>query len=144
MFAGLAFMDGTVKASGVTIEVGQELAYVPKASANLWSTYRLPRGFTVGAGMNYSDGNFFNQTGGFLFVSGSKSDPRYVENAAAVQALTKYWVFNAMVTYQVNPHIVIQINGTNLNNEKYADRAYDRHFLPGPTRQVLFSPVITW
>ena len=41
-------------------------------------------------------------------------------------------------------HVLPQVNGTNLGNEKYADRAYDRHFLPGPTRQVLFSPVITW
>jgi hypothetical protein len=39
---------------------------------------------------------------------------------------------------------MLQVNGTNLGNAKYADRAYDRHFLPGPTRQVVFSPVITW
>jgi outer membrane receptor protein involved in Fe transport len=49
-----------------------------------------------------------------------------------------------MASYPVNRHLTLQVNGTNLGNEKYADRAYDRHFLPGPTRQVVFSPVITW
>ena len=27
---------------------------------------------------------------------------------------------------------------------RYTGRGYDRHFLPGPTRQVLAGPVITW
>ena len=37
---------------------------------NLWSTYELPMRLTVGGGVNYSDGNFFNQTGTFNFVGG--------------------------------------------------------------------------
>ena len=75
---------------------------------------------------------------------GTVANPKYVENAAAIQALTKYWLFNAMAIYPLNQHIQLQVNATNLANEKYADRAYDRHFLPGPTRQILFSPVITF
>jgi catecholate siderophore receptor len=144
LFGGLALMNGTVKASGVVTEVGAQLAYVPHASMNFWTTYRMKSGLILGGGMNYNSGHYFNQTGGFLFVSGSKSDPRYVQNAAAIQALTKYWVFNAMASYPFNKHITVQVNGSNLNNAKYADRAYDRHFLPGPTRQVLAGPVITW
>ena len=58
-------MDGTVKDSGVPSEIGQQLAYVPRVSFNLWSTYRLPMDLTLGGGTNYSDGNYFNQTGGF-------------------------------------------------------------------------------
>jgi catecholate siderophore receptor len=144
VFGGLSLMSGVVKGSGVVSEIGQQLAYVPKASLNLWTSYRLPTGLTLGGGTNYSSGNYFNQTGGFLFVSGATPNPKYVANAAAVQALTKYWLFNAVAMYPLNKHITLQVNGTNLGNEKYADRAYDRHFLPGPARQVLVTPVITW
>lgn len=41
-------------------------------------------------GTNYSKGHYFNQTGGFLFVS-NRFDTRYVDNAAAIQALTSSW-----------------------------------------------------
>ena len=144
-FAGLALMNGEVKASGIVSEVGAQLPYVPKASLNLWTTYRLPMGVTVGGGANYNSGNYFNQTGTFNFVAGGTTpQTKYVQNAAVVQSLTKYWLFNAVAMYQLNKHVLLQVNGTNLGNEKYADRAYDRHFLPGPTRAVVFSPVITF
>jgi catecholate siderophore receptor len=144
IFGGLSLMNGKVKDSGVPPEIGQELAYVPHASMNLWSTYRVCKNLTLGGGANYSSGQYFNQTGGYLFVSGSKSDPRYVANAAAIQALSKFWVFSAVAMYTVNRHVTFQVNGGNLGNAKYEDRGYDRHFLPGPTRQVLAGPVITW
>lgn len=144
-FGGLSLMNGEVKGSGILSEVGAQLPYVPKASLNLWSTYRLPMGLTLGGGANYNSGNYFNQTGTFDFVGGGTvANPKYVTNAAAVQALTKYWIFNAVAMYQLNKHVLLQVNGSNLGNERYADRAYDRHFLPGPTRQVVFSPVITF
>ncbi len=143
VFTGLSLMDGEVVGSGDVTEVGQELAYVPNASLNLWTTYRLKRNIIVGGGANYESGHFFNNTGGFLFVS-RVNDPRYVQNAAAIQALTEYWTANAMVIIPVTKHLQLQINGSNLGNTRYADRAYDRHFLPGPTRQILFTPVITW
>jgi catecholate siderophore receptor len=142
-FAGMAIMDGTVKHSGNPIEVGQRLAYVPRAAFNVWLTYRLPMGLTLGGGGNYSSGHYFNQTGTFLYVS-NRFDTRYVDNAAAIQALTKYWVFNAVAIYPVNRHLQVQINANNLGDRKYADRAYDRHFLPGPRRQVLIAPTITF
>jgi catecholate siderophore receptor len=144
-FGGLSLMDGTVKASGIPTEVGAQLAYVPKAMLNVWSTYQLPRKITVGGGVNYSDGHYFNQTGTFNFVGGgTTANPKYVANAAAIQALTKYWLVNAMASYPVNRHLTLQVNLDNIGNVEYSDRAYDRHFLPGPTRQILFSPVFSF
>ena len=32
----------------------------------------------------------------------------------------------------------------NIGDEKYADRGYDRRFMPGPARQILFSPVFSF
>ena len=122
------------------------MAYVPEFSFNLWSTYRLPMDLTLGGGVNHSDGNYFNNTGGFNYLQsgGATFGPKYAANGAAIQALTKYTVVNAVAMYPVNQHLLLQVNLSNLTNERYADRAYDRHFLPGPTRQILFSPVITF
>jgi len=144
-FGGVSLMNGEVRASGILTEVGAQLPYVPKAMLNLWSTYQLPKKITLGGGVNYSNGHFFNQTGTFNFVAGGTTpQPKYAENAAAIQALTKYWLFNAMASYPVNRHLTLQVNLNNIGNEKYSDRAYDRHFLPGPTRQILFSPVFSF
>lgn len=143
VFGGMSFMRGTVKASKVPLEVDQKMAYVPGRSMNLWTTYRFPVGLALGTGVNYESGHYFNQTGGFLFISGT-SQPKYAENGAAIQALTGFWTASAMASYPVNRHLTLQINGTNLTDARWADRAYDRHFMPGPSRQVLFSPVITW
>jgi len=49
-----------------------------------------------------------------------------------------------MASYAFTRHLALQVNATNLADPRYADRAYDRHFLPGPDRQVVFSPVITF
>ena len=46
-----------------------------------------------------------------------------MQNAAAIQNLTRYLVFNAVATYQLHPKILLQMNLTNIGNEKYADRA---------------------
>ena len=92
VFGGLSLMNGEVKDSGIASEVGAQLPYVPKATFNLWSTYRLPMGLTLGGGANYNGGNYFNQTGTFNFVAGGTvPQPKYAPNAAAIQALTKYW-----------------------------------------------------
>jgi len=111
----------------------------------LWSTYELPKRITLGGGVNYSSGNFFNQTGTFNFVAGGTvSQPKYATNAAAIQALTKYWVFDAMASYPVHRHLTLQLNLNNIGDTQYADKAYDRHFMPGAGRQILFSPVFSF
>jgi catecholate siderophore receptor len=145
VLSGLGLMRGRVLASGVAIENDAEMAYVPHLTFNLFSTYRVNvgRGLTLGAGVNHNSGHFHNQTGGFLFVSNT-NQPKYVANAAAIQAKTKYWVANAMASYPIATHLDLQVNLNNIGNTKYADRSYDRHFLPGPARQLLVSTNINW
>jgi catecholate siderophore receptor len=144
VFSGLSLMRGKVIASGVAVEVGSELAYVPHVSFNFFTSYEWPKGLSIGAGVNHESGHFHNQTGGFLFVSGATAQPKYVENAAVIQDKTEFWTANAMAAYAVNKHLNLQANLNNIFNERYADRSYDRHFLPGPTRQLLVNSIVSW
>jgi catecholate siderophore receptor len=133
IFSGLSLMNGTVQESGVAAEVGRRLSYVPKSSFNLWTTYRLPLHLTLGGGAQFTDGYFFNN-----------SNALTTANAAAIQRLTKYWLFNAMGNYEVNGHLSLQVNATNLANARYVDRGYTGHFIPGAGRAVLLGPVFSF
>jgi catecholate siderophore receptor len=131
VFTGLAVMDGTVKESAVAAEVGKRLSYVPKTSFNLWSTYRLPFDLTLGGGAQFTDGYFFNNTNALTTA-----------NQAAIQRLTKYWLFNAVATYDINRHLSLQMNASNLANHRYVERANQGHFIPGAGRAVVISPIV--
>jgi len=131
VFSGLSLMDGTIKESAVSAEVDRRLSYVPDVSFNVWSTYRLPIDLTLGGGAQFTGGYFFNNTNALTTA-----------NAAAIQRLTRYWLFNAVATYDVNRYLSLQINGTNLADTRYVDRGYAGHFIPGAGRAILISPVV--
>ncbi len=131
IFTGLALMNGSIKNSLVAAEVDQQLSYVPQKSFSLWSTYQLPIDLTVGAGAQYTGGYFFTNTNALATA-----------NAAAIQRLTRYWLFSVMASQHVNAHIDIQLNVTNLANERYVDRGYSGHFIPGPGRAFVLGPAI--
>jgi len=132
--AGLALMNGTINESGVAGEVGRQLSYVPRATFNVWSTYRVPRThLTVGGGAQFTDGYFFTNTNALATA-----------NAAAIQRLTRYWLFNAMASYDVTRHLRLQVNATNLADARYVERGYTGHFIPGAGRGVLAGPVFTF
>lgn len=131
VFTGLSLMKGEIKESLVAAEVDKRLPYVPEKSFNLWSTYRLPLNVVVGGGAQY--------TGGYYFTN---SNALATANAAAIERLTRYWLFNAMASVAVSRHVSIQVNATNLADERYVDRGYTGHFVPGPGRGVLISPVL--
>ena len=88
---------------------------------------------TIGGGAQFTGGYYFNNTNALTTA-----------NAAAIQRLTRYWLFNAMASYRVSPHLELQVNVNNLANERYVERGYTGHFVPGPGRSVLVSPVITF
>ena len=101
---------------------------MPKASFNLWTTYRASDRLTLGAGAQFTDGYFFNNTNTF-------SNP----NLELIQERTRYWLFSAMASYAVSERAAIQLNVNNIANERYVERGYTGHFTPGPTRSVLLS-----
>ncbi|MEQ1760853.1 MAG: TonB-dependent siderophore receptor [Vicinamibacterales bacterium] len=130
VFTGLSLMKGEIKESLVSAEVDKRLPYVPEKSFNVWTTYRLPLNVMVGGGAQY--------TGGYYFTN---NNALATANAAAIQRLTRYWLFSATASVDINRHVSVQVNGTNLADERYVERGYTGHFLPGPGRGVLITPV---
>jgi catecholate siderophore receptor len=133
VFNGLSLIHGTVEESEVAAEVDRRLSYVPEQSFNVWSSYRLPMNITVGGGAQFTAGYYFNNTNALSSA-----------NAAAIQRLTRYWLFNAMVSHRLAAHIDLQINMSNLAGTRYVERGYTGHFVPGPDRSIVVSPVITF
>jgi NAD(P)-dependent dehydrogenase (short-subunit alcohol dehydrogenase family) len=109
------------------------------AKASVWSAtlslaqHGLPHSITVGGGAQFTGGYYFNNTNALTTA-----------NAAAIQRLTRYWLFNAMASHRFNPHFDLQMNLNNLANQRYVERGYTGHFVPGPGRSILVSPVITF
>ncbi|MNZ74563.1 Catecholate siderophore receptor Fiu precursor [compost metagenome] len=106
VFANYTFLDSETleaadTAAGIARE-GQALANTPPRSFNLWTSYELPAGWTLGYGARYvSERN--------VATSGTAK-------------LDEYWLHNAMVGYQVNKNLDLQLNVNNLFDEDYVER----------------------
>jgi catecholate siderophore receptor len=112
-------LDSEFVASANPLEQGAALAFVPENSLNLWSEGQLPRGFSIGAGLQYMDSVFRNAT-----------------NTAEVPS---YWLVNAMAAYEVTRSLTLRMNVNNLTDETYVDRVGGGHYIPGAGRSVVVS-----
>ena len=81
---------------------GQALANTPPRSFNLWTTYELPAGWSIGYGARYvSERNV---------------------TASTHAKLDDYWLHNAMLGYKVNENLDLQLNVNNLFDKDYVER----------------------
>jgi len=126
IFGGAVFMDSERKHSELLDEgrrlanpadygavlrtSGDELAFTPDVTANLWTTYRFPFGLTVGGGAQYV---------GSSWLGRPDDAERIIPNGAAGE-LPSYFVLNALVTYDVTPKVGVRLNVQNLTDELYA------------------------
>lgn len=106
VFANYTFLDSEIlkaanTASGIARK-GQALGNTPPRSLNLWTTYELPAGWTLGYGTRY--------------VS-----ERNVSSSTRAK-LDAYWVHNAMLGYKVNRDLDVQLNVNNLFDKDYVER----------------------
>ncbi|MBA1203287.1 TonB-dependent siderophore receptor [Pseudomonas capeferrum] len=106
LFATYTFLDSeTLKAAdtpaGIARE-GQALANTPPRSFNLWQTYELPSGWTLGHGARYISA-------------------RNVTSSTSAK-LDAAWVHNAMLAYRVNEQMDLQLNINNLFDKEYVER----------------------
>lgn len=130
VYAGIVFMDSERKHSAYLDEVrrranpgdyldgngnpvlrtsGDELAFTPKVSGNLWTTYRLPVGLTLGAGVRYVDSSY---------VGRPDDANRIIPNGKAGK-VPSYTLYSALASYEVNENLDVRLNVDNITNEKY-------------------------
>lgn len=126
VFAGIAFMDSERKHSAYLDRVrknansgdygdvvrtsGDELAFSPRVSGSLWTTYRLPAGVTIGAGAKHVGSSYL----------GRPDDAERIIPNGAVGKLDSYTTYSAMASYEVNPNLDVRVNLDNLTDESYA------------------------
>ncbi|MDZ3992370.1 TonB-dependent siderophore receptor [Pseudomonas sp. Teo4] len=106
VFANYTFLDSeTLEAApgGTSFaRKGQALGNTPPRSLSLWTTYNLSDDWTLGYGARH--------------VS-----KRNVTSSGTAK-LDGYWVHNAMLGYQVNPQLDLQLNINNLFDKTYVER----------------------
>ncbi|MBP8256113.1 MAG: TonB-dependent siderophore receptor [Opitutaceae bacterium] len=129
VFGGLAFMDSEYTAPSSTAAGatnGAELQWTPDVSGNLWSTYRLPFGLTVGGGARYMS-TVARQT----TQSPSTTAPE----------MPSYWVFDTMLEYDVSPNLGVRLNVSNVGDEVYSRSLNNNggRYLPGAPRTFMIT-----
>ncbi len=129
VFGGLAFMDSEYSAPASTAAGGSngaELQWTPDVSGNLWSTYRLPFGITLGGGARYMS----------TVARQTTQSP-----SATAPEMPSYWVFDAMLEYDVSPFVGVRLNVNNLGDEIYSRSLNNNggRYLPGAPRTFLIT-----
>lgn len=126
VFGGYAFLDSSIPKSRNPLEEDRALTLTPRHSATLWTTYQLPKGFSIGVGAQYTDSVIRSRnatTGTELQIPG-------------------YVLYNAMLAWEPNKHLTFRLNGENLGDKYYVDRVGGGHYVPGPRRAVIFSATV--
>ena len=118
--------------TGIDAQAGNALANTPRDSANVWTTYHLPLGFTVGYGANYTS---------WVNATASHATPTALYNRAT---LPGFVVHNLMATYTVNARVNVQMNVTNVFDKEYFTQlrtvsTTSGWVNPGAGRTALFS-----
>lgn len=126
ILSSYTFLHGEVVSSNAyPAAIGRPLNNIPSNLFNLWTEYRLPRGFEVGAGTNFVDSRTAN--------TATMTPTTIVESAPG------YWVFNAMAKYNITERITFQANVNNLLNRFYLDELHPGHVIPGAGASGLFG-----
>lgn len=89
---------------------GDELAFTPQLTANLWTTYRFPFGLTLGGGVQYVDDSY---------VGRPDHADRIIPNGRYGK-LPDYTVVNLMALYDINRNVTLRVNFDNVTDELYA------------------------
>lgn len=110
---------------------GDELAFTPNYSANLWTTYDFANGLTLGGGMQYV---------GSSYVGRTDDHDRIIPNGTYGK-LPDYIVFNALVSYEVSENVTLRLNVDNVFDEVYAVTANwpSTRAVAGPPRTFTLS-----
>lgn len=116
VFANYALMRAKIdKAAGTAANTqGMIPRNTPRHTAALWTTYKLPYGFKIGAGLEYVGKRYANDT-----------------NTTVVAGYTRV---DGLVEYNVNKWLDVKLNVKNVLNKKYYEGIYTGHVVPGTPR----------
>jgi catecholate siderophore receptor len=103
---------------------GKRLTLSPEFSGSIWSTYALPKGWTVGGGIRGTSAVFFNA-------------------ANTIQA-PGYNIVDGLVEYRLNQHLTLRMNIYNLTDRVYIRNVNNNgaRYNPGYSRTAQVTSVI--
>ncbi len=116
--------------TAVTTTNGDELAFTPKATLNLWTTYRFANGITLGGGLQHV---------GSAWVGRPDTADRVIPNGKNGK-VPSYTIYNLMATYDVSPNVRLRFNIDNVTNKLYASSvnwSAQRAFIGAPRTYLL-------
>lgn len=124
ILASYTHLSDRISESTDPLAVGKRTPNIADDSANIWLTWEPGRTWKVGGGAIYM---------------GQRYADTY--NTAGVPS---YVVLNAMVSYQVNQHLDLQINLNNIADKLYFNGIYytevdENHAVPGAGRTLLLT-----
>ena len=99
--------DHTLALTGIDAQKGNPLANTPEHSANVWMTYKLAHGLTLGYGVNYTS---------WVWATASNATPTAIYNRATIPGFVLH---NLMATYDFRSAFAVQLNATNLFDKEY-------------------------
>lgn len=89
---------------------GDELAFTPKQSSNLWTTYDFDFGLTVGGGIRHVSEAWV----------GRPDDANRIIPNGKYGKMPDYTVVDLLASYKLNNHVTLRLNIDNVTNELYA------------------------
>lgn len=95
--------------TGVTTTNGDELAFTPKFTASVWTTYDVTEKLTLGGGFQYVGDSWI----------GRPDDATRVIPNGKFGKLPGYFLVNLMASYAVNDNVTLRFNVDNVFNETY-------------------------
>ena len=112
---------------------GNPLTSTPKHSASLWTTYTISD-WTFGYGATYLGETYFNNN------SLPTVNPVTNPVATVLYKSPDYWTHRAMIGYQINDNIGLQLNVNNLFDKEYYTRIRNNGWAtPGDARSTTLT-----
>ncbi|MGA3170173.1 MAG: TonB-dependent siderophore receptor [Chthoniobacteraceae bacterium] len=125
VYASFTCQRGVVTSANPSNLVGEPILNTPRCTFSVWTTYDLPWKFEAGLGVD-----------GVGARAGSETpDP---VNGLIMEA-PGYVLVSAMLKYQINSHVDIQANVTNLLDQAYYESVHPGHVVPGEGRTFYIS-----
>jgi catecholate siderophore receptor len=120
VLANIGYLDTELQTQNA-VNNGRRLTLTPALSGSLWTTYHLPRGFTVGGGIRHTDAVYIN--------------------AANTIQSPGYHLVDALAEYAVNSHLSLRFNVYNLTDEVYIRNVNNNggRYNPGNPRSANFT-----